>query len=211
MCLCGSCNVLWAGAGAIFLFLRLCACPPPQSPLCVISFPDLMKRHSSDNRIYTMRVGVDVWGANNILNDPLKPRVNNIYMGCEWSFESGWTMFLSGNQTMVLCGQGCVTDKTLFKPNIVSWKTIQLWKISMNDRAIWKKIEETLGPVKRYHHLMFMVIRLSSMVRVRSKMSGQRHPPKIDGRGGQSGQIELGFLGGWLKTAFQPTDIRIPR
>ena len=72
-----------------------------------------------------------------------------------------------------------------------------------------------MGPVKRYHHLMLMVIRLSSMVRVsrampplpRSKMSGQRHPPKIDGRGGQSGQIELGFLGGWLETAAsQPTD-----
>ena len=40
--------------------------------MCVISFPDLMKRHSPDNRIYTMRVGVDIWGANNILNDPLK-------------------------------------------------------------------------------------------------------------------------------------------
>ena len=28
---------------------------------------------------------------------------------------------------------------------------------------------------------------------------------------GQSGQIELDFLGGWLETAFQPTDIRIPK
>ena len=71
-----------------------------------------------------------------------------IYMGCEWSFESGWTMFLSGNHTIVLCGQGCVTDKTLFKPHSVS-ETNKLWKISMN---------------------------------------------------GQSGQIELGFLGGCLET-----------